>query len=71
MVDPEASYQLCFAMQDFESFRLNYLVERLGISDSDTIRSAVADEQAFATVLFANENDEPISRNLDKLMNNK
>ena len=71
MVDPEASYQLCFAMRDFESFKLNYLVERLGITDSDMIRSAVSDSKVFATALFANENDQTLSRNLDRLLNNR
>ena len=71
MVDPETSYQLCFAMRDFESFRLNYLVERLGISDSDTIRNAVADSQVFATVLFAKKNEQGLTRNLNRLLKNR
>ena len=55
MVDPEASYQLCFAMRDYESFRLNYMVENLGISDPVTIRTGVSDIQVFADILNKNE----------------
>ena len=47
MLDPEASYELCLAMQDLESFRLNYLVEKLGITDPEVIKNAVANADQF------------------------
>ena len=33
MLDVDSSLQLCMAFDDDESYRLNYLVEKLGISD--------------------------------------
>lgn len=37
LLDVEASLQLCMATQDTESFKLNYLVEKLGIKDPKVI----------------------------------
>ena len=47
MLDAEASYELCLAMQDFESFRLNYLVEKLGVTDPQQIQAAVSNKENF------------------------
>ena len=47
MLDPQSSYELCLAMQDYESFRLNYLVEKLGITDPETIKNSVASAYHF------------------------
>ena len=47
MLDAEASYELCLAMQDFESFRLNYLVEKLGVTDPQQIQAAVSNTENF------------------------
>lgn len=48
MVDPETSCQLSLAMRDYESLRLNYVVEKLGISDPVKVQAAMKDPEAFA-----------------------
>ncbi len=42
-------------MCDYESFRLNYLVEKLGVSDPETIRACVEDVDIFAKHIFATQ----------------
>ena len=45
--------QLCFAMQDTESFRINYMVEKLGVSDPEVITRGVSSMDEFKKVLYS------------------
>ena len=38
-------------MRDFDLLRLNYIVEKMGISDHETIRSSLADVEKFAALI--------------------
>ena len=51
MLDPDSSCNLCYAMQDYESFRLNYIVEKLGKTDPDVIKGALVNEEKFAELI--------------------
>ena len=52
MVDSDSSLELCLAMCDYQSFRLNYLVEKLAITEpAELVKSAVADFETFAQLV--------------------
>ena len=47
MLDIDGSLQLCMAFGDDDSYRLNYLVEKLGISDPQIVQAALSSDQNF------------------------
>ena len=47
MLDVDGSLQLCMAFGDDQSYRLNYLVEKLGISDPAKIQQALNSHEKF------------------------
>ena len=54
MLDVEGSLQLCMAFGDDDSYRLNYLVEKLGISDPKTVQKALSSPKKFHDVVSKN-----------------
>ena len=57
-------------MCDYESFRLNYLVEKLGVSDPETIRECVEHLDVFAKHILATQ-DKSESASVKEIMENE
>ena len=55
MLDVDSSLQLSMAYGDDESFRLNYLVEKLGISDPARVQEALGSAEKFHELAVASE----------------
>ena len=58
-------------MCDYESFRLNYLVEKLGVSDPETIRECVEDLDIFAKHIFAVTQDKSEAASVKEIIENE
>ena len=51
LLDADSSLQLTYATKDFASFRLSYLVHKLGITDPKVIKEAASSDTAFGTLV--------------------
>ena len=51
MLDIDSTLQLCMAFRDDENYKLNYLVEKLGISEPAIIKEALGSSEKFHSLV--------------------
>ena len=54
IIDVDASLQLCAAVRDVDSFKLNFMVEKLGTNNAKTIDEAIKDVKKFESLVKVN-----------------
>ena len=51
LLDIDSRLQLCMAFGDDEGYRLNYLVEKLGVNDGEEIKEALKSNEKFYSLV--------------------
>lgn len=58
LLDSDSSLQLSYSVRDFSSFKLNYLVHKLAITDPKIISKALASPKDFSDIVHKKKDDQ-------------